>query len=59
MFRAEHKQRIEKQVDAVLARRRFGLGPITDVAVNGDRVAHILRLHDQREAVGQRGGRGM
>ena len=29
-------------------------GPVLDVAVDADRVAHVLRLHDQGDAVGER-----
>ena len=59
MLGAKGEQGIKKQIDALLARRRFGLRPVADKAEDGDRVAHILRLHNQGEAVGKGGDRGM
>ena len=53
-FTAVGQQPIEHLRDSFLALGLFGLGAIADVAVHAHRVADILALHDQGEAVRQR-----
>ena len=53
MLRAIGQQLAEQIGNAFLALGRLHFGPVADMAEDADRIAHILGLHDQRQAIGQ------